>query len=88
MILPRRKFLTGLAALVAAPAIVRIESLMLVRRVPLAGSLRDLHDNSNIAEILLQSNKIFDDVPYNVLDTNFVFRTQIPISMRRELNCA
>lgn len=34
LILPRRKFLTGLAALVAAPTIVRAASLMPVRKLP------------------------------------------------------
>ena len=33
MILERRKFLTGLASLIAAPAIVRVSSLMPVRGI-------------------------------------------------------
>jgi hypothetical protein len=33
MILPRRGFLLGLAAMLAAPAIVRVESLMPVRSI-------------------------------------------------------
>lgn len=33
--LPRRKFLTGLASLIAAPAIVRADSLMQISGVPL-----------------------------------------------------
>lgn len=33
LILPRRKFLTGLASLIAAPAIVRASSLMPVKSV-------------------------------------------------------
>lgn len=34
IILPRRRFLQGLAALIAAPAIVRFESLMPVHALP------------------------------------------------------
>lgn len=36
--LPRRKFIAGVAALFAAPAIVRASSLMPVRYAPLIGS--------------------------------------------------
>ena len=38
MILPRRKFIVGAAALLAAPAIVRYESLMRVK--PIGGRCR------------------------------------------------
>jgi len=35
MILQRRKFITGLASLIAAPAIVKVSGLMPIRGVPL-----------------------------------------------------
>lgn len=49
MILQRRKFITGLASLIAAPAIVKASSLMPIRGVPLNNSymkmITDYHDD-------------------------------------------
>lgn len=36
LILPRRNFLAGIASVLAAPAIVRVENIMPVRAIPLS----------------------------------------------------
>lgn len=55
MILPRRKFITGLTALIASPAIVKASALMPIRGMPLSGvSMKlftDYNMNLNISTI-------------------------------------
>lgn len=50
MIHTRRKFLTGLGSLLAAPAIVHAGNLMPVKalRVPLRGSITEIYNNRTI----------------------------------------
>ena len=55
--LPRRRFLQGLIGLVAAPAIVRVSSIMSVKAAPLYDPRCDTSD------MLRQANDIFDDMP-------------------------
>ena len=53
LILPRRKFMTGLASFVAAPAIVKAANLMPVRTMPIAADEVVLGHFSEMQELLL-----------------------------------
>ena len=61
----RRKFLTGLTALVAAPAVIRVADLMPVKRVPFMPYVR-LYQNS------LAGEKIAEDYLYIDLSKRLV----------------
>lgn len=52
LILPRRKFITGLAALFVAPAIVRAENIMKIAALPVTG-----YPISNAEKIILGSGE-------------------------------
>jgi hypothetical protein len=49
--LPRRRFLTGLASLIAAPAIVRVASIMPVKAVPSGITIEDWRQLVRLVEI-------------------------------------
>jgi hypothetical protein len=59
--LPRRKFLIGLASLIVAPAIVRVESLMPVSNRIIAPVILEPNLNSllSIREITIEAIKLF-----------------------------
>lgn len=54
LILPRRAFLTGLAGLFAAPAIVRAASLMPVKALPVYGAIPGFMTLADYARLMEQ----------------------------------
>lgn len=81
--IPRRRFLQGLVGIIAAPAIVRITSLMPISPLTPYSSSPLLSSMDDIIRLLKQQNDLFGDVP--PLD-DYIIRTQLPIGTWRILN--
>jgi len=77
----RRKFITGLSALIVAPAIVRVESLMPVRAVPIIITREAIElftkTNKFLAELDSQYADRFANGGYKV---GSQFRIRLPIN--------
>ena len=71
--LPRRKFLIGLASLIAAPAVVRASSLMPVKALIKPPIVLNRIDNSylSIEEITREAVKLFNQSNEFLKDYNF-----------------
>ena len=76
----RRLFLQGLFAAVAAPAIVRVANLDMVRGVPLRQFTLD-----DWVEIMKRSNDYFEDIAYTEV-TPAIIRASLPTATWRLLN--
>lgn len=75
--LHRRGLITGLVSLVAAPAIVRVGSLMPVRGLVLPSAYGQIYSNRYLRTLLpaetwreiihlcWQANKVLEDMPFN-----------------------
>lgn len=89
----RRRFLGGLVGLVAAPAIVKVTSLMPIKAVPRHAYWKMYYNveyqdiENEVIEFLTESNKIFDDL---TLDRVYAAtaRTSLPYSAWRVLDAS
>lgn len=99
--LPRRRILTGLASLIAAPAIVRASSLMPVRALSVHpgawmstnlwaypyGRSPGMDAVDQIAKLLTAQNELFDDMAWieGPAHARYRIRTTLPAEAYRAL---